>query len=65
MTKTPTPEAFAATVAATLEAEQRSLAWLAGRAGIAPSTLRYQIHKPSALTLRTAFAVSEVLGVAL
>ena len=44
-------------------ADQRSVNWLAGRAGIAPSTLRYQLQNPSALTVRTAAAISDVLAV--
>lgn len=64
MTKEATPEAeFAARVGAALREEQRSVAWLARKTGIAASTLRYQLERPATLSLRNACKLRDNLGV--
>lgn len=66
MTKVQPPEErFAATVGAKLEAEDRTVAWLSRQTGIAASTLGYQLKRPASISLRTACAVRDVLGVEL
>jgi lambda repressor-like predicted transcriptional regulator len=64
-TRNHTAEGFAASVLTFLDAEERSLEWLARRSGVHPSTLRSQlITKPARLTYVNALRIAEIVPVA-
>lgn len=51
----------AARVLATLEAEERTVSWLARRTGIPRSTLRYQLSNPHRLTVDNLLRIAAAL----
>lgn len=61
----PPEEAFAAKVAAKLQEQDRSVAWLSRQIGAPSSTIGYQLRKPATLSFRYACAISDTLGVEL
>lgn len=49
-------------VLAALKAEDRTVTWLARRAGIPRSTLRYQLDNPNRLTVENLLRIANALG---
>lgn len=56
------PAAFNTQVRAALIADDRSVAWLAKRAGIPDSTLRFQLDRPDRLTVENWLRIGAALG---
>jgi lambda repressor-like predicted transcriptional regulator len=62
MTTMGAPDAATAKVLAAMEADDRTLAWLARRAGIPRSTLRHQLSNPGRLTVENLLRIADALG---
>ena len=55
-------ERLVTSVRARLREEKRSVAWLASEIGANPSTVRYQLARPSALSFANGYAIATRLG---
>ena len=55
-------QAFAGAVRDYLKDEDRSVRWLAKKAGIPDSTLRFQLDRPDRLTVENSLRIAAALG---
>ena len=58
----PNAEDFAAAVLRALEADERNPLWLSRKTGIAYSTLRSQLEKPTRLSYNNAVRIADVIA---
>lgn len=58
----PTSDVIAERILAKLQDDDRTISWLARKANISDSTLRYQLDNPATMTVRNMLAIAEALG---